>query len=283
MSRGKGAVRSPAHKIARFGAIHALVGAALAWPADTSLYAHAAPARFDQNGYNCCTGCGGSGCAFAACSARGFPMAGPPSQHLLYSDARCVELPQNPDGSLPPLQDTGASIADVVTAIANRGVGAPMGPTPEGRYCDINAANLNVRATLAEDEETRTELLVGAYAIDASSSNAPVQIGMALAANAPVLIGMFVDSGFERFGDTRPNGTAFTGVINQQDPQGGGHCMFIVAFRTEADGTRSFLLVNSWGESWGDATFPGCMWISEASLMPALWEAYALSVSKAAA
>ena len=52
------------------------------------------------------------------------------------------------------------------------------------------------------------------------------------------------------------------------DPDGGGHALALVGFRTMPDGSRQFRVQNSWGEAWDDA---GECWASTA-WMAACWE-----------
>jgi len=250
-----------------------------AFPPSATLVA-CAPPVMDQRQSNSCTGHGGSGGAYTACAAKGNPLPFVPSQRGVYGDARCEERTMLSDGSLAPLKDEGATIADVIGALEKSGV-RKMGPLNGSAFSDVTAVNVNDPPTLAEDEESARDLLVGAYAI-ANGSNLGAHIADAIANHkAPVIIGVYVDTAFEQWGENAsPSKAPLDGAPDASDPNGGGHCMYIIGYRTESTGSLSFQIRNSWGP---DIGVHGDWWVTERWLAAALWEAYALDVTPKAA
>ena len=77
-------------------------------------------------------------------------------------------------------------------------------------------------------------------------------IAKALAEEIPVVFGLDLDEKFHAY----RSGT----IEHLDDTRGGGHMLCILGYRTEADGSRVFLVINSWGEEWGEN---GYCWIHE--------------------
>ncbi len=90
------------------------------------------------------------------------------------------------------------------------------------------------------------------YRIDAWGASRPSAVAQALSKGYPVVFGMEL---WEAFFDYR-EGT-ITGVVGKDS---GGHMMLIVGYRTRFDGKMEFLLLNSWGTTWGEA---GYAWLHE--------------------
>ncbi len=61
----------------------------------------------------------------------------------------------------------------------------------------------------------------------------------------PIVFGTVIASPFFAYAG------GVVGVQDQHDPEGGGHCMVLVGYRTTADGKRVFIGINSWGTGWG--------------------------------
>ncbi len=82
-------------------------------------------------------------------------------------------------------------------------------------------------------------------------------------------------------GDAWSNGALRSNVIPDYTPDGDeGHAVSLAGYRTLADGTRQFLIHNSWGPRWGEQ---GYGWISEAMVSRYLRAAYKIKVADAAA
>ena len=179
-----------------------------------------------------------------------------------YADVRSAVTP--PGLPLPKLQDTGADLSDDAAALATWGI-APMGPpTSDGRASDVE--NNPADNTFPEPDPSQllvagSDLISGEYQIPVDA-NAPTLCALSLDAGVPIWLGFFVDSAFEQAGPS-----TVIGAPNQSDPSGGGHAVYLSAYRTAADGSYEFLLQNSWGSSWADS---GAVWCSTAWLL-ATW------------
>lgn len=96
----------------------------------------------------------------------------------------------------------------------------------------------------------------------------------------PVVFGTFVDTGFMRIGPaTSLEEAPVVEKMNTSDPRGGGHMLCIVGYRTNKDGKIEFLILNSWGASFG---YGGLVWMHEdVILSSASSDFYAMQVSTA--
>lgn len=82
------------------------------------------------------------------------------------------------------------------------------------------------------------------YEAGASRSDA---VANALAAGYPVVLGAVLDPAFfQNQGET---------VMTWGPERRGGHMLCVVGYRTRADGSREFLVLNSWGKGWGAGGF----------------------------
>lgn len=291
MSHGKGAKPSHPDKLARrkLATSHPLIAAVLAGTiaAAASLQQYEPP-RKDQGQCGGCTAHSLScGCSVATASVaaitNGASTALPfsPSPREIYAATRALErAAATPAGQLlPALTDSGAELADVLAAVGEYGVcPQAVAVTPDGRNSDVwtaadttaQPANVNAEPAVAQLEQAATYLVAGAYGITIDSTTSAV-CAAAIQAGFPIYVGFFCDSGFEAW----KKGDAPYGAPNQNDPNGGGHAVFIDGFTTNADGTRTWRLVNSWGESWGD---DGACLVSDAFLL-ACWELHVLQVT----
>jgi len=95
-------------------------------------------------------------------------------------------------------------------------------------------------------------LLFAWWRIYSSGQQRSDAIAQALANGFPVIFGLEIDNAF--FGYS--GGT----IMTMNSDIAGGHMLCIVGYRTRADGTREFLVVNSWGRGWGES---GMFWIHE--------------------
>lgn len=283
MKYGAGARRSHPAKVAaaKPGASHPVVAAALAvgLGASASLMGNV-PSRLNQGQTGTCTAHSYTASVTTACPSLGWV----PSQCVQYSVTHGIERAATtpPGQPLPPFQDNGAELADAIAAGATYGVCPMQGPTPDGRNSDvwgpIDAPNPNVtqEPDVVRLEAAATTIITGAYHIDPNSPNVSDLVAGAISSGYPIYVGFYVDSAFENLG---ANDVAQP--PNQSDPNGGGHAVFLAAYRTNAAGKREFLLVNSWGTDWADN---GTVWVSEAWLA-ATWELWIMDVlvQKAAA
>jgi len=283
VSFGKGARRSHPSKLLRAVPAHlhpriaALLASSLPSAADLLAYV---PPRKDQGQSGSCTAGSISGGTSTALRRAGTPLPWEPSPREIYAATRAEERAIMTPVSLPlpPLQDVGAELADVITVLGTLGVCPQAVPTtPDGRNYDIWTANdgpatpnVNNEPDAAQLEAAATTLVTGAYRIDNGAPTASDQAAAAIVAGFPLYAGFFVDSAFEALG---PNGVA--GPPNENDPNGGGHAVFLAGYRTNAAGAREWLLVNSWGTGWAN---DGTVWCSTAWLAAA-WETWILDVA----
>jgi hypothetical protein len=289
MPFAKGAKRSHPSKLAskKPAASHPVIAAILAAtvPASVDL-GQWEPPRLDQGQTGSCTAHSLSGSTSTACRKAGIQLGFEPSPRETYASTRGIErAAQTPAGQpLPLLTDSGAEPADVFTACAQFGVAPMQGPTPDGRNSDIwsdadttaQPANVNNEVDANQLQAAGTTIVTGEYAIDPSAANVSDQVAAALAAGFPVYVAAFVDTAFEQL---QPGQVAQP--PNTNDPNGGGHAIYLSGYTTNADGTRTFILTNSWGTGWCDN---GRCLVSEA-WVKAAWELYVMDVQvqKAAA
>lgn len=235
-----------------------------------------------------CSGCTAHAATTCTETRNGFAQcepSGPLSQKYFYDCTREWERGQTtPAGQpLPPLEDNGAELADVVAAAAVFGAAPFAGPSPDGRNSDLwtaadvagvpNAppANVNLEADVEQLEGASNDPLSGAYTIDLTASDAVTKAVAALTAGFPLYCGFFCDTAFMNL-----QAFQIAQVPNQQDPNGGGHAVSIVDFRPSktVPGTYEFLLRNSWG-NWagGNSAGDGMVWVSQAFFL-AMWECW---------
>ena len=283
MAYGKGARRSHPSKIVnkKAAATHPVIAAALAAAASPASYdlAAAEPPRLDQGQSGSCTAHSFSGSCSTACRQTGNPLPFEPSPRETYAATRGIERAQAtaPGVPLPALTDSGAELADVVTAGDTFGIAPMQGPTPDGRNSDIWTAadttaqpeNVNNEPDGDQLEQAGTTIVTGEYMIDPAAPNVSDLAAAAISSGYPIYTGFFVDSAFENL---QPGQVAQ--APKQNDPNGGGHAVFLSGYTTNADGTRTFILTNSWGTSWCDQ---GRCLVSEAWLK-ACWELYVMDV-----
>lgn len=227
----------------------------------------------DQDATNSCEGHSCSGATETAFALAGDPLSFVPSEAALYGGARSVERARTAPASrpLPALTDEGAMTEDALVFMATFGVAPRRVPqTSDGRNSDVELASVNAEETLGELESGGTLLVVGPYGIDPLAQDAEHQVQAAIAARIPVRCDAFVDMVFENW----MPGHAPVPAPNTNDPQGGGHAIYIVGY---APGL--YIVRNSWGTSWGDS---GDVHVSPAWLREA-WGLYPWTIRKVAA
>lgn len=253
MSRAKGYIPDPAgHRSNGFHLLAAASRPDSLIPASVDMSPDAPPVM-DQNQCGSCTGHGTACGLYTALKQAGQPLSFVPSPRGLYDVARCID---RADPSMP-LGDDGAMPNSVMRGVSEWGVRPIHAPTSAGEYSDCEPANVNIEPTLAELTEDSSESFVGWYRISATGAARTQQLRQALAAGHPVGVGTFVASSFENWRAGDPP----CGAQDQNDPQGGGHWVCAIGYRTEAGGATSFRLRNSWGTTWGDN---GDIWVTEA-------------------
>ena len=187
------------------------------------------------------------------------------SMHVLYSLTGTLE-------NELPLADDGRQCVDCLTVVATQGLAPFAGPTPDGRNSDVTTdAPANVTVAATPEEVTAASLhmfALGRNSIDPTSANLSDLLASCLAAKGVVYLGTEVGQAFEQLsGDTvaEPD-------LTPNDPNGGGHALIIVGYRTNAAGVREFKVQNSWSVNW-DLT--GLCWVSLA-WCAACWELHPL-------
>jgi len=272
--RGKGLLRCAPEKIAhRFHVAHLLGALALASPKGAGMLVPGP--LFDQGQTGTCHATSLPGACDCALRAAGEtpPFVGSPRQlaGCTYSDVRAAKLV--PGQPVPKLTDDGADLQDDATALAGWGLAPIQAPTSDGRYHDVE--NDPPDNTFPEPDPTQLQKafqVTGEYSIPVDA-NAPKLVALCLDAGVPVQVGFFCDMAFENMG---PSDVA--GVPNSNDPQGGGHAVYLYGYRTNSAGKYEFRLRNSWG-LWCDA---GDCWVSEEWLL-ACWELFPVAVKMVSA
>jgi hypothetical protein len=250
-----------------------------------------APAVMDQNLVGACVGHGGA-CAVttAFCAAgqplfgfdaQGFPVS--ISQRDGYGGARCIDLMLDGLPNTTQLTDSGTEVLSVIRFYAEWGcrkTDAPMvavDPDTGESYGLVNSdcvpANCNDKPVFGELEQDSLRLVPRAHQIASTGAQRVTDVCLSLDAKCPVVIGTFVDSAFLAY-----KGGTVVGAQNVNDPRGGGHCMCLIGYETQAGGSRVFLLRNSWGTSWGNN---GDAWVNEAFVKQMI-ELFAVSAKPAA-
>jgi len=311
--RGLGCeLRSAAHKVARvcgnIGAALAIAsGGAPTFDPSSDLSPHC-QYRLDQGRSSACGGHAPAVWLVIAASIAGIDLGfkGPPSQRHIYACSRALEGP----GGTGPLDDTGVMPADPILAIQTMGIrGMDKGvndngaivKTPDGRCSDVTTdadlkhvgssetGNVGLRPTAEELAASMRELVLGSHAIDPAAPYFLETLASALSGDAnkgilprPITATIFVDTPFDAWGDS-PQPGPLGGTPNFADKNGGGHYVTIVGHRTEADGSLSFLILNSWSETWGVAPpsggLPGLIWVTGAWLKASCSESYAIDLA----
>lgn len=287
--------RSAPHKLAHFGTAHLGLGTTPgAKPAFAPSSDLTKPAPHHMNQGATAT-CGGHALsvflAIAFALSRISPsFAGPPSPRGVYAATLRIEQP-----GAAPLRDTGVEPADPFLAIARVGIrGMEVELTPDGRRSDVwgpddvvhvegaPPPNVSDRPTAAEDVACAANLVSGAGVIEPSDPWFLELVAASLSQDKPVAACIFADHAFEDWGDEpgRSAGAALAGHPNFADEHGGGHYVVVVGHRTEADGSLSFLIWNSWGDEWGvpSGEMPdeaGNIWVTGAWFRESCSEAFA--------
>lgn len=276
---GKGLRRTdPAKTAHRLGAeLHPAIAAALAAGLKGSGdLSPSSPGVMDQDGSSTCWAHSGSVADYIAFATAGRPKSYVPSPlyfaQCVYSWYRAQNTPAGQP--LPALQDGGADLQDAASVFSKSG-DIPMQAEQDGRFSDVPDTETTPIPELTPDESQRgsEDLFSGEYSI-AVDTNAPTTVAASIDAGIPVWLGTFVDTAFENL-----TASQVAQPANQNDPNGGGHALVIVGYRTAADGSLEFKVQNSWGTGWCDGGF---CWASSAWVL-ATWELWPFAVAQKAA
>lgn len=126
---------------------------------------------------------------------------------------------------------------------------------PAEKDWPADPSHVNDELTWDAQQKASAGRIAAYYRIDTEGDSLVQEIMHALVQMYPVVFGMFVDTAFMRLGAHN----APVSVVNVSDPNGGGHMMCIVGYRTR-NGVREFLVFNSWSKDWGN---DGLCWIHE--------------------
>jgi len=253
--RGKGCKPSDAHKLA-YRLLAPDVGS-IPPSADLSKYQ---PQILDQGPTGACTA---HATAAAIYTAYEGTLTWVPSPKSIYAITRGLErgVATIAGGTLPPLSDSGAMLADVFQAVREFGV-CPMGTSVEGRNSDCDASNVLTEPSIADLEVANSRPILGPYKSDLQQ---PATLAQAISLGFPVVVAFFCDTTFENL-----QAGQVAGKPNMSDTQGGGHAVYLSGYTINAAGNYTFTLTNSWGEGWCDKgkCLVGQDWLDAA------WEAW---------
>jgi C1A family cysteine protease len=190
---------------------------------------HVFPPIWDQGQIGSCTGQGTARMLsyIEACEGNGAEVL---SRLMLYYDARIVE---HSTGS-----DSGAQIRDVIKQVAKRGVSLEtLWPYDETKV-------LHAPGTEAVEEG-----LHRSKGFEYSRLDSLADMLHCLASGYPFVFGATL---FESFRMVSAANHAVVPMPAFYERMLGGHCMCAVGYSQK---TKTILVANSWGESWGDAGY----------------------------
>jgi len=248
----------------RFGALHPAAPAP-AYPPHGSLRAYAPPV-FDQGETSSCTGHATATLVYVAValelSKSGEAPAFVPSPRGIYADARCEEQPG--EGALV---DEGASIGDVITAIAHEGVRPMTEKAPDGRWSDVTPDNVGLRPTLAEDLESTLHVVLGPEHLDPTAEDFEDHVCASIGVlEVGVDMGIHANHAFMYWRAADPPVDDTSG-FSETD----GHDVACLDYATLSDGSKVYWLLSSWSEDFGEH---GGAWVTGRWLRQACLEAW---------
>jgi hypothetical protein len=165
-----------------------------------------------------------------------------PSAQACYTLAREEETPKG-----QPLEDNGSIAGDAFKAMKNLGC-------PREMVWPLNPAVINERLSWDVLQDASRFLVLDPYRMNEEGASRSDAIANALTQGFPVVFAQQIDNKFFDYTG---------GTIQLFDPDvAGGHMMCIMGFRPSpgAAGGREFLVINSWGEDWGEG---GYCWMHE--------------------
>jgi hypothetical protein len=256
MSRSHGWKPTPEVKARRFGAAHPTAAAAPFPPAFA--LRSLCDVTTDQNGTSTCYAHCAAWLIALACAAAGKPLPWPfPSPLVIARNTMCEEQPL---ASGPTLQDVGADLGDVMTALAREGVSAIRALAP-GRYSDVTSANVILRPTLADDEGSALAIVLGPEQLQPTVSDFIAQVATSIAnMKCGVDMGVHSTPAFENYRKGDPAISDPTGFSITD-----GHSVAAADYRTNpTTGELEIWLKSSWGDDFGD---DGGAWVTASWLM----------------
>lgn len=217
-------------------AAHALLGAPANLPSEaTSLRAHVRRIKNQLQTSSCV---GQALCTAADTRLRFLGFDYEPSSLAAYVFARKT-------GGEKQLEDAGCVPRDAMKAVAALGI-------PLEQAWPFDQAKVDEEVPWDVVQAASKFLLFRWSRIYSTGPSRSDEIANALVKNYPVIFGLEIDNAFFDYA----GGT----IVKMNADDQGGHMLCIVGYRTDPDGKRAFLVVNSWSESWGEH---GCCWISE--------------------
>lgn len=208
-----------------------------------------APSVMDQGDTSSCTGHACAGAIATTFKAQSHPLPFVPSPAGIYTLARSVERSTavSPRTStLPRLSDDGAIPMYVWKGIHDWGVRPIKSPTSDRRYSDAEPRTINAEPTFSDLLADRHNVVMGEHRIDSTGAQRVQDFCLALDAGYAITFAVFVDTAFENWTGGEP-----LGLPDTSDPNGGGHYLYAVGYRTDASGKRVLRFRNSWGALWG--------------------------------
>lgn len=258
---GLGHIPNPFHRFTpiEFGFARAR---ASAMPVDGMDVRSTMPRKMNQGPSGSCEANAGSKGLVGALAKKGISLGFVPSQADLYRLARSIDRLRDTGSTAQPLQDVGTEGSSIISVFQQFGV-RPMGPRPaDGRFSDVDPANMNAEISLGDAEQDAKFRFNGAYSIlDRTQPTIADALMQAIAVFGPIPVASFVDSRFMQY---TIGSAPIDENINYQDPQGGGHKVVCAGWRwflggkqvtaTTPGAVRLWIIDNSWGadDGWGD-------------------------------
>jgi hypothetical protein len=223
-----------------------------------------APKRVDQNYTSGCVGHGSAMAIAVAFAVASIPLfgvddAGRPnicSPQDLYVGAMSIDRKLAGWPNTRRFTDDGTEVLSAIQFAAEWGVrrmtNAPLkavDPQSGESYeadSDCVPATATLEPTFSALEMDAAHLVPVPHQIVTTGPQRVRELCLMLDAGHPVVFGTFVATPFMVYV------SGVVGAQNQQDPNGGGHCMCLLGYYTQADGQRVFYGVNSWGTGWGE-------------------------------
>jgi C1A family cysteine protease len=165
------------------------------------------------------------------------------SRLFLYWNARVYIQQTN--------QDAGCYIHDALNSLSLLGI------CQETLWPYIESEVL-VQPPITAYQQANANTITGFSQIIETGTALGDMIVLALQANHPVVFGTLVSSAFAEYSG---NGIGIVWDIPNESDIDGGHAMVICGYQINADGTRNFLIRNSWGATWANN---GTTWFTEA-------------------
>lgn len=209
------------------------------------------PGVFDQGPTSACTGHAVVGAAVTTLAKAGTPVpVGSPD--WTYKVGRMLACHPDPDGTRPPLEDTGAQPNEVMRGVSEFGI-SRMGPRPpDGRYSDADPTTINNPPALGVAEQASELELTGQYEIFVWDPQFVDLVRAAIAAGYCICFAFFVDTvgprSVERWD---PSTGPLSATVTPRDDKGGPHYVYADGYRTLPNGATVVEWVNSWGVGWG--------------------------------